>query len=83
MQHRISHTIQISNTWIYVHITISHKSKYISSQIHISSHPQFTFLVHKFKHTSLNISSIALDQDIRLLFVAAPLELRHLSAKSS
>jgi hypothetical protein len=32
MQHKISHTIQISNTWIYVHITNSHKSKYISSQ---------------------------------------------------
>ena len=31
MQHRISHTIQISNTWIYVHITNS-QSKYISSQ---------------------------------------------------
>jgi hypothetical protein len=36
MQHNISHTIQISNTLIYVHITNSHKSKYISSQIHIS-----------------------------------------------
>jgi hypothetical protein len=31
MQHRISHTIQISNIWIYVHITNS-QSKYISSQ---------------------------------------------------
>jgi hypothetical protein len=36
MQHRISHTIQISNTWIHVHITNSHKSKYISSQIHMA-----------------------------------------------
>jgi hypothetical protein len=32
MQHKISHTIHISNTWIYVYITNSHKSKYISSQ---------------------------------------------------
>jgi hypothetical protein len=33
MQHNISHTIQISNTLIYVHITNSHKSKYIHKDI--------------------------------------------------
>jgi hypothetical protein len=58
--------------------TNSHKSKHISSQIHTSSS-----IVHKFRHTSSNISSIALDQDIGLLFIAPPQELRHLSAKSS
>jgi hypothetical protein len=30
MQHRISHTIQISNTWIYVHITNSLGSEWLT-----------------------------------------------------
>ncbi|KAL5672151.1 hypothetical protein ACJX0J_016457, partial [Zea mays] len=37
------------------------------SFIFTNSH-RFTSIVHKFKHTSSNISSIALDQDIGLLF---------------
>jgi hypothetical protein len=35
MQHNVSHTIQISNTLIYVHITNSHKyTTVIKSHVH-------------------------------------------------
>jgi hypothetical protein len=45
MQHIISHTIQISNTWIYVHITNSHKSKYISSETSVLMRFKYRVLV--------------------------------------